>query len=116
MTKSACHTLGAFKAVFYNENGRPPTEQEIFNAGMRGGRDINWPKDLVKNPEDKEVVVIDAKLFEDMARYFCAFAPLELINQHKENPDGRVQLEEVERVKNENNPSMHQNPPTHLTL
>jgi hypothetical protein len=37
------HTYGGFRSVFYVEHKRAPTEQEIFDAGMRGGRDIQWP-------------------------------------------------------------------------
>lgn len=31
------HTLGGFKAAFYVTHRRAPTEQEIFDAGVRSG-------------------------------------------------------------------------------
>lgn len=74
MSSITCHTLGGFKGGFFVKNGRPPTEQEIFNAGMRSGRDIIWPKHMVDNPDNQEMMVIDKKLFEEMLRTFCAFA------------------------------------------
>lgn len=36
-------TYGGFRGWFYVMNLRAPTEQEIFDAGMRAGRDIQWP-------------------------------------------------------------------------
>jgi hypothetical protein len=38
------HTYGGFRGSFYVMNNRKPTEQEIFDAGMRAGRDIQWPR------------------------------------------------------------------------
>lgn len=43
MSNSVPHTLGAFTDSFYYQHNRQPTPQEIFDAGMRGGRDIQWP-------------------------------------------------------------------------
>lgn len=43
-SKTTPHTLGAFRGSFYLTNQRPPTEQEVFDAGMRAGRDIKWPE------------------------------------------------------------------------
>jgi hypothetical protein len=37
------HTFGAFNTSFYVEHRRVPTGQEIFDAGMRAGRDLQWP-------------------------------------------------------------------------
>lgn len=31
------HTLAGFKGAFYCQHRRAPTEQEIFNAGVRSG-------------------------------------------------------------------------------
>lgn len=74
MSSITCHTLGGFKGGFFVQHGRAPTEQEIFNAGMRSGRDIIWPKHMVNNPDNQEMVVIDKKLFDEMLLTFCAFA------------------------------------------
>lgn len=38
------HTYGGFRGSFYVMNGRLPTDQEIFDAGMRAGRDVQWLK------------------------------------------------------------------------
>lgn len=38
------HTYGGFRGSFYVMNNRAPTEQEIFDAGMRAGRDVQWLK------------------------------------------------------------------------
>lgn len=74
MSSITCHTLGGFKGGFFIKHGRPPTEQEIFNAGMRSGRDIIWPRHMVNNPDNQEVTVIEKKLFDEMLLTFCAFA------------------------------------------
>ncbi|WP_144106683.1 hypothetical protein [Paraburkholderia sp. BCC1886] len=37
-------TYGGFRGAFVVANGRAPTEQEIFDAGMRGGRKVWGPK------------------------------------------------------------------------
>lgn len=37
------NTYGGFRSVFYVEHKRYPTEQEIFDAGMRAGRALQWP-------------------------------------------------------------------------
>lgn len=34
------HTLSAFSASFHCTQGRQPTIQEVFDAGMRAGRDL----------------------------------------------------------------------------
>lgn len=36
------HSLAAFKSSFFVATRRHPTEQEIFDAGMRAGRDVKW--------------------------------------------------------------------------
>ena len=51
------HTLGGFKGAFVVENGaRPPTEQEIWNAGVRSGmerakQELGW-RDMGSAPRD----------------------------------------------------------------
>lgn len=42
MSINTPHTLAGFKASFFVEHRRQPTEQEIFDAGMRAGRDLKW--------------------------------------------------------------------------
>lgn len=63
------HTYGGFRAVFFVANGRAPTEQEIFDAGMRGGRDINWPKLPPEMTEEKFVALFEETIAEDPAAY-----------------------------------------------
>ena len=84
MSRLTCHTLGGFKAAFFVEHGRKPTEQEIFNAGMRGGRDIIWPKNLINNPTNQKMVLLDEKLVDEWILHFCAFAPLDLLQRFRD--------------------------------
>lgn len=63
------HTYGGFRAVFMIAHNRPPTEQEIFDAGMRGGRDINWPQPVEPMTEDKFVKVFEEIIAEDPGAY-----------------------------------------------
>jgi hypothetical protein len=43
------HSLGGFRAGFESLHGRPPTEQEIWNAAIRSWRDLN-PAAAVQPP------------------------------------------------------------------
>jgi hypothetical protein len=38
------HTFAAFRSRHYMATGTTPSEQEIFDAGMRAGRDLQWAK------------------------------------------------------------------------
>lgn len=41
---STPHTHGAFRSTYWAEHNRWPTGQEVFDAGMRAGRDLKWPE------------------------------------------------------------------------
>lgn len=47
---STPHTLAGFKGSFFVATKRHPTEQEIFDAGMRAGRDLKWPEKSKPSP------------------------------------------------------------------
>lgn len=87
MSSITCHTLGGFKGGFFVKHGRPPTEQEIFNAGMRSGRDIIWPKHMVNNPTNQEMVLLDKKILNELMLIYCTFAPLDKIPKMREALD-----------------------------
>jgi hypothetical protein len=38
------HTYGSFRISFWLRHNYYPTEQEVFNAGVRAGREIQWAK------------------------------------------------------------------------
>lgn len=67
------HTYDGFTSVFYAVNSRRPEGQEIFNAGMRAGRDIVWPKDLINNPDNQEMLFIDKTLVTDLLKLLTPF-------------------------------------------
>jgi len=77
------HTLGGFKGAFVVENGtRPPTEQEIFDAGVRSGmgrakQESGW-RDMDSAPMDGTAIILgieesegkDKAGFSGQGRYY----------------------------------------------
>lgn len=63
------HTYGGFRATFFVMYGRAPTEQEIFDAGMRGGRDINWPNSPSPMDKEKFVALFEEVIAEDPSAF-----------------------------------------------
>ena len=61
------HTLGGFRGAFESMAGRPPTEQEIWGAGIRSWRHLNEHsfKDLPERvtPEHVASLVADIEFF-----------------------------------------------------
>jgi hypothetical protein len=70
------HSLGGFRGGFESLHGRPPTEQEIWNAAIRSWRDLNpaaavqppvlppefasigpWVRSLARMPEPGQLIV-----------------------------------------------------------
>jgi hypothetical protein len=41
-TASVPHTYAAFRSRYYVEHKKMPSDQEVFDAGMRSGRDLQW--------------------------------------------------------------------------
>lgn len=63
------HTYGGFRGNFVLLNKRAPTPQEIFDAGMRGGRDIVWPRPVEPMTKEKFIDVFEEVIQRDPAAY-----------------------------------------------
>ena len=46
---STAHTYGAFRGSYVAVYRKPPSEQEVFDAGMRAGREVSWLESHYKN-------------------------------------------------------------------
>lgn len=92
-SESICHTYGGFRGGFYVMNERAPTEQEIFDAGMRSGRDIQWAeKHAVLGHLTPEGLSPEQKVVALAGTVRMALLALKRIKEGHENPSNYAEL------------------------
>lgn len=90
---TVCHTYGGFRGGFYVMNERAPTEQEIFDAGMRSGRDIQWAeKHAVLGHLTPEGLSPEQKVVALAGTVRMALLALKRIKEGHENPSNYAEL------------------------
>ncbi len=80
MTQHVAHTLAGFTASFMEVHKRTPTLQEIFDGGVKAGRDLNFPAYQIPNDPmnwlNAETVMAAVKSSGLVLQYSCCSTPL----------------------------------------